>query len=125
MKRLLGLLIGSMLFLAACGNYEGTVIEKTDSSFILEVTTDNSKAGSPVHEKIYLIDPTIFSGAARSFEELKEGDRVTVVPAELSEDFPYILASEVNVEWRHQSGLVLVFLLGFKSARPTRTQVLS
>ncbi|PSL40050.1 hypothetical protein B0H99_10663 [Planomicrobium soli] len=83
MKRLLGLLAVSMLFLTACGNYKGTVIEKTDTSFILEVTSDNSETETPVHEEIHLIDPTKFRGSASSFEELKEGDRVTVVPAKL------------------------------------------
>ncbi|MDN7242548.1 hypothetical protein QWY14_12100 [Planococcus sp. N028] len=97
MKKLLSLIVGSLLLLTACGNYEGTVTEKTDSSFMLEVTSGNSEAESSVQE-MHLTDHTIFSGAISTFEELEVGDQVVVVPAKLSEDFPYILVSEAIVE---------------------------
>ncbi len=91
------MIVGSVLFLSACGNYQGTVAEKREASFMLEVTSDDAEAESLVHE-IHLTDQTIFSGAISAFEELAEGDQVLVVPADLTEDLPYIFASEIIVE---------------------------
>ena len=97
MKGFLSLIAGSMLVLAACGSYEGVVTEKTDSSFIVNVSPGNSEAESTEHE-MHLTDHTIFSGKVSSFEELEEGDHVLVVPFDTPSDFPYNLASEVIVE---------------------------
>ncbi|TWT27045.1 hypothetical protein [Planomicrobium sp. CPCC 101110] len=91
------MIVGSMLFLAACGSYKGTVVGKTDSSFMLEAASANSEAEPLVHE-IHLIDQTTFDRDISAFEELEIGDQVRVVPADLSEDFPYILALEVITE---------------------------
>ncbi len=88
------LLIGSMLFLTACGNIEGVVIDKTDSSFTVQVSTNNTE----VNNEIYLTDLTTFSGTITSFEELEIGNDVIVVPFDMPEDFSYLLASEVIAE---------------------------
>lgn len=95
MKRLLGVLVILMLFLTACGNIEGIVTEKKEAGFIVETSPTGSESET---QEIHLIDLTTFSGAVSSFEELEVGHRVRVVPADLSSDFPYILASEVIVE---------------------------
>ncbi|MBX0314067.1 YobA family protein [Planococcus glaciei] len=95
MKKLLGILIILLFLLAACGNYEGTVVEKKDSSFMVELPSGNSEV---VVEEMQLIDLTTFSGDVSSFEELEVGDRVIVVPADTPSDFPYFLPMEVIVE---------------------------
>lgn len=95
MKRLLSVLVILMLFLTACGNIDGIVTEKKEASFIVETSSNHSE---PEIQEIHLVDITTFSGAVGSFEELEEGQRVRVVPANLSEDFPYILAEKVIVE---------------------------
>lgn len=95
MKRLLSVLIFLLFLLAACGNYEGTVVEKKDSSFMLELSSENSEV---VVEEMQLIDLMTFSGDVSSFEELEVGDRVIVVPADTPSDFPYFLPMEVIVE---------------------------
>ncbi|ANU28203.1 hypothetical protein [Planococcus versutus] len=88
------LLIGAMLFLTACGNIEGVIIGKTDSSFTVGASADNAE----VHNEIYLTDLTTLSGTITSFEELEVGDDVIVVPFDMPESFSYLLASEVTVE---------------------------
>ena len=95
LKRLLCVLVILMLFLAGCGNIDGTVIEKKEASFIVETSSSGSESET---QEIFLIDITDFSGAVSSFDELEVGQQVRVVPADLSSDFPYILASEVNVD---------------------------
>lgn len=95
MKRLLGVLIILLFLLAACGNYEGTVVEIKDSSFMLELPSGNSEA---VVEEMQLIDLITFGGDINSFEELEVGDQVIVVPADTPSDFPYFLPMEVIVE---------------------------
>lgn len=81
------------LGLAACGNYEGIVAEKGDTSFT--VTIDEEKSEK---EEVHLTDITEFSGKISSYEELEEGDQVKVVPVDTTTEFPYILALEVIVE---------------------------
>lgn len=95
MKRLLSVLVLLMLFLTACGNIDGIVTEKKEAGFVVEVPSSGSEAET---QEIHLIDITTFSGEISSFEELEIGQQVRVVPADLSEDFPYILASEVIVK---------------------------
>ncbi|MGM0897003.1 MAG: hypothetical protein ACQEV0_03835 [Bacillota bacterium] len=95
-KKLLSLLIVSIVFLMGCGNLEGTVTEKTEASFLLEVSTDDSRQ-DPIQE-IFMTDHTVFSGSISTFEELEKGDRVTVAPFETTPDIPYFLASRVTVE---------------------------
>lgn len=95
MKRLLSVLIILQFLLSSCGNYEGTVVEIKDSSFMLERPSGNSEA---VVEEMQLIDLTTFSGDVSSFEELEVGDRVIVVPADTPSDFLYFLPMEVIVE---------------------------
>lgn len=95
-KKLISLLIISLVFLTGCGRLEGTVAEKTEASFILEVHTDDARQDAT--EEIFLTDHTEFSGAVSSFEELEEGDRVKVTPFDTTPDIPYFLASRVTVE---------------------------
>ncbi|WKA49428.1 hypothetical protein QWY22_10980 [Planococcus liqunii] len=95
MKRLLSVLIFLLFLLAACGNYEGTVVEKKDSSFMLELSSGNSEV---VVEEMQLIDLMTFSGDVSSFEELEVGDQVIVVPVDTPSDFSYTLPMEVIVE---------------------------
>ncbi|MBB5178760.1 hypothetical protein HNQ44_000182 [Planomicrobium koreense] len=95
MKRMFSVLGILILFLAGCGTIDGTVNEKKEASFIVEISSNGSE---PETEEVFLIDITTFSGAISSFEELEVGHQVQVVPAELSEDFPYILASDVIVK---------------------------
>lgn len=88
MKRLFVLVMSATLFLTGCGNYKGDITEKTDSSFKIEVgTNDDTKQESIVHE-IHLTDETIFSGTAILFEELEVGDSVLVVPFDTPSEFP-------------------------------------
>ncbi|MFK8794006.1 hypothetical protein [Planococcus plakortidis] len=75
---------------------EGTVAEKKEASFIVEVKSDDSRQ-DPTQE-IFLTDHTEFSGAISSFEELEEGDRVNVTPFDTTPDIPYFLASRITVE---------------------------
>ncbi|ALS76368.1 hypothetical protein AUC31_14700 [Planococcus rifietoensis] len=95
-KKLLSLLIISLVFLTGCGRLEGTVAEKKEASFIVEVRSDDSRQ-DPTQE-IFLTDHTEFSGAISSFEELEEGDRVNVTPFDTTPDIPYFLASRITVE---------------------------
>lgn len=95
-KKLLSLLIISFVFLTGCGRLEGTVAEKKEASFIVEVKSDDSRQ-DPTQE-IFLTDHTEFSGAISSFEELEEGDRVNVTPFDTTPDIPYFLASRITVE---------------------------
>lgn len=95
MKKLLCLIMVLLLFLTGCGNIEGVVLEKKEVGFIVETSSNGTE---PETEEIFLIELTTFNGAVRSFEELEVGHQVRVVPADLSEDFPYILAAEVHVE---------------------------
>lgn len=97
MKRLLGIMVLLIILLSACGDYEGTVTEKKESSFILEVPSNNSTEESIVHE-MHLTDGTIFKGSISTFEELQEGDKVKVIPFDVPDDFPYFLPAEVIVE---------------------------
>lgn len=96
MMKMLGILIILTVFLSACGSYEGTVTEKTDSSFIMEVSSNDSEDETLI--ELHLTDGTVFKGSIRSFDELEEGDQVRVVPFDLPKDFSYILPSEVIVE---------------------------
>ena len=95
-KKLLGLFIISSILLTGCGSLHGTVAEKTEASFMLDVQTDDARQ-EPFQE-IFMTDHTEFVGAARSFEELEEGDRVKVTPFDTTPDIPYFLASRVTVE---------------------------
>ncbi|MEZ0482105.1 hypothetical protein [Planococcus sp. SSTMD024] len=70
--------------------------EKKEASFIVEVMSGDSRQ-DPIQE-IFLTDHTKFTGAASSFEELEEGDRVQVTPFDTTPDIPYFLASRVAVE---------------------------
>lgn len=79
------------------GGFEGVVTEKTDSSFMVEVTSFNFETGTTIYE-VHLTDHTLFKGTAHEFEEMEEGALVRVVPFDLPSDFPYTLASEVIVE---------------------------
>ncbi|WP_240033975.1 DUF4181 domain-containing protein [Planococcus salinus] len=79
------------------GGFEGVVTEKTDTSFMVEVTSFNFGTGSTVHE-VHMTDHTLFKGEVRGFDELEEGTLVRVMPFDLPSDFPYKLASEVIVE---------------------------
>lgn len=96
MKKMLGILIILMIFLSACGSYEGTVTEKTDSSFIMEVSSNDPEDVMLI--EMNLTDDTVFKGAISTFDELEVGDQVRVVPFDLPKDFSYILPSEVIVE---------------------------
>lgn len=98
MKRLLVLVISVTLFLTACGNYKGTVTEKTDSSFKIEIGANDDTKEEPIVHEIHLTDETIFSGTVTLFEELEVGDPVLVVPFDTPSEFSYILASEVISE---------------------------
>ncbi|MGX7595030.1 hypothetical protein ACWNS2_07280 [Planococcus plakortidis] len=93
---MIGLVIISSILLAGCGSLEGTVAEKTGASFILEVESDDARQ-APTQE-IFMTDHTEFLGAASSFEQLEEGDRVKVTPFDTTPDIPYFLASRVVVE---------------------------
>ncbi|WP_146747850.1 hypothetical protein [Planococcus maitriensis] len=95
-KKLIGLLIISSVLLAGCGSLQGTVAEKAEASFILEVSSDDSR--QPPSEEIHLTDHTVFSGAINTFEELEVGDRVEVAPFNTSPEIPYFLAARVIVE---------------------------
>ena len=95
MKRRLCVLVFIVLFLTGCGNIDGIVTKKKEASFIIETSSNGSESEN---EEIFLVDITTFSGAVSSFEELEVGHQVRVVPADLSEDFPYILESKVHVE---------------------------
>lgn len=95
MKKMLSVLGILILFLSGCGTIDGTVNEKKEASFIVETSLNGSESET---EEVFLIDITTFSGAVSSFDELEVGHQVQVVPAELSEDFPYILASDVIVK---------------------------
>ncbi|MDN5709983.1 MAG: hypothetical protein L0G95_11125, partial [Planococcus sp. (in: firmicutes)] len=95
-KKLLGLFIISSILLTGCGSLYGTVAEKTEASFMLDVQTDDARQ-EPFQE-IFMTDHTEFVGAASSFEELEEGDRVKVTPFDTTPDIPYFLASRVTVE---------------------------
>lgn len=95
-KKLLGLLIFSTIVLAGCGSLQGTVSEKTEASFFLEVETDDSRQ-DPLQE-IFMTDHTEFIGAASSFKELEEGDSVKVTPFDTTPNIPYFLAFKVIVE---------------------------
>ncbi|TWT08010.1 hypothetical protein FQV26_09425 [Planococcus sp. CPCC 101016] len=97
MKRLLSILAVLLLFLSACGDYEGTVTEKRDTSFMLEVPSDNSEE-EPIFHEMHLTDGTIFKGSISTYEELEEGDKVRVIPFDVPDDFPYFLPAEVIVE---------------------------
>lgn len=96
MKRALGMLVILMMFLSACGTYKGTVTEKKEASFILEVPANNPEETTS-HE-MHLNDGTRFSGSITSFEELEEGDQVRVIPFDVPEDFSGILPAEVIVD---------------------------
>jgi ABC-type metal ion transport system substrate-binding protein len=95
MKKLLSVsaLAFLALGLAACGNYEGVVAEKEDTSFIVTISEKESEEA-----EIHLTDITEFSGKISSYEELEEGDQVKVVPVDTTTEFPYILALKVIVE---------------------------
>lgn len=95
MKRLLAMVVIFTAFLTACGSYEGTVTEKKDASFIMEVSSGDPEEATL---EMHLTDGTIFKGSISSFDELEEGDQVRVVPFDLPKDFSYILPSEVIVE---------------------------
>lgn len=95
-KKLLIVLVISLVFLTGCGRLQGTVAEKKEASFIVEVRSDDSRQ-DPTQE-IFLTDHTEFIGAANSFEELEEGDRVKVTQFGTTPDIPYFLASRVTVE---------------------------
>ncbi|ANU20111.1 hypothetical protein BBI15_07725 [Planococcus plakortidis] len=95
-KKLIGLIIIASILLAGCGSLEGTVAEKAEASFILEVESDDARQ-APTQE-IFLTDHTEFIGAASSFEQLEKGDRVKVTPFDTTPDIPYFLASRVVVE---------------------------
>lgn len=95
-KKRLGLFIISSILLTGCGSLHGTVAEKTEASFMLDVQTDDARQ-DPIQE-IFLTDHTEFIGAASSFEELEEGDRVKVTPFDTTPDIPYFLASRITVE---------------------------
>ncbi|TAA65830.1 DUF4181 domain-containing protein [Planococcus salinarum] len=79
------------------GGFEGVVTEKTDTSFMVEVTSFNLEIGPTIHE-VHMTDDTLFKGEVRGFDELEEGTLVRVRPFDLPSDFPYKLASEVIVE---------------------------
>lgn len=96
MKKLLGVLAALVPFLSACGSYEGTVIEKKEASFIMELSSTDSDEMASL--EMHLTDGTLFKGSVNSFEELEEGDQVRVIPFDVPEDFPAILPSEVIVE---------------------------
>lgn len=93
MKRFLSLVIDSILFLTACGNYEGIVTEKKASSFLGETASDNSKSASTVHEYILLTIQYLAEQSARLKNWKKE-----ICPFDTPSGFPYNLASEVIVE---------------------------
>lgn len=97
MKKLLSLLAVSMLGLTACGTFEGTVVEKTEASFLLELPNEGPEAESDVVE-IFLNDDTRFSGAISSFDELKEGQYVQVGTFDTPAEFDYDIASDVFAE---------------------------
>lgn len=94
MKKLLVLLAFSLLILSACGTFEGTVVEKTDASFLLELPSEGEEAESDVVE-IFLNDDTKFSGTIRSFEELQQGQYVQVGTFDTPSEFDYPIASDV------------------------------
>ena len=96
MKRLLSIMVVLIILLSACGDYEGIVIEKKDSSFILEVPTDEPE--EPIVHEMHPTDGTIFRGSISTFEELEKGDKVQVIPFRVPDDFSAILPSEVIVE---------------------------
>ncbi|WP_422122351.1 DUF4181 domain-containing protein [Planococcus sp. X10-3] len=79
------------------GGFEGVVTEKTDTSFMVEVTSFNFETGPTIHE-VHMTDHTQFKGKVLGFDDLKEGTLVRVMPFDLPSDFPYKLASEVIVE---------------------------
>lgn len=96
MKKSLGILVILMIFLTACGSYEGTVTEKKESSFIMELPSDDPAKKTTL--EMHLTDGTIFKGSISTFDELEEGDQVRVIPFDVPEDFSAILPSEVIVE---------------------------
>lgn len=79
------------------GGFEGVVTEKTDTSFMVEVTSFNLELGPTIYE-VHMTEYTLFKGEVRGFDELEEGTFVRVMPFDLPADFPYKLASEVIVE---------------------------
>ena len=79
------------------GGFEGVVTEKTDTSFMVQVTSFNFESDPTIHE-VHMTDYTMFKGEVRGFDELEEGTLVRVMPFDLPSDFPYKLASEVIVE---------------------------
>lgn len=95
MKRITVLLFSSLLFLTACGNIEGAVTDKTDSSIFVEIKTSNMEK---TKKEIHFTDETIYEGSITSLEDIEVGDAVIVVPFDVPQDFLYILASEVKVE---------------------------
>ena len=96
MKRLLRMLVILLLILSACGNYEGTVTEKKETSFIIEVPSNG--AGETAAYEMHLNDGTVFKGAISTYEELKVGDQVRVIPFDVPKDFSGILPADVIVE---------------------------
>lgn len=96
MKRLLGMLVIFLLVLSACGNYEGIVTEKKETSFIVEVPSND--AGGKTAYEMHMNDGTVFKGAINSYEELEVGDQVRVIPFDVPKDFSGILPAEVIVE---------------------------
>ena len=97
MKKLLVLLVGPLLLLSACGTFEGTVVEKTEASFLLELPSEGKEAESDVVE-IFLNDDTRFSGTISSFEELEQGHYVKVGTFHTPSEFDYDIASDVFAE---------------------------
>lgn len=95
MKRMFSLLV-ILLVLSACGNYEGTVAEKKETSFIVEVPSND--AGGTTAYEMHLNDGTVFKGAIGSYEELKVGDQVRVIPFDVPKDFSGILPADVIVK---------------------------
>lgn len=79
------------------GIIEGVVTEKAETSFTVEVRSNGLWGGSSV-EEVHLTDATIFKGNVTTYEELEEGDMVSVMPFDLPAEFSYSLASEVTVE---------------------------
>lgn len=79
------------------GIVEGVVTEKADTSFTVEVTS-NTFWGGTSFEEVHLSNATIFKGKVATYEELEEGDQVSVMPFDLPAEFSYPLAAEVTVE---------------------------
>lgn len=79
------------------GLVEGVVTEKAEASFTVEVTSNTFWGGTSV-EEVHLTDATIFKGKVATYEELEEGDQVSVIPFDLPPEFSYSLAAEVTVE---------------------------